>query len=170
MDRRNVASSCLLRVKNMSLSEAMAAVVRALRQNRKMTQDDLTMIGRRGRSRIEGGKANVTIDTLSNVASMLEVDPALLLLLAHSAHSGEPVDVALKRISSKLNALKQDGVIENIAAQPERPIGRPATRDIQKALQRAPLLKEAGMSNAEIAQELGVSKTTVQRYLTKPLS
>jgi DNA-binding NarL/FixJ family response regulator len=101
---------------------------------------------------------------------MLEVDPALLLLLAHSAHSGEPVDVALKRISSKLNALKQDGVIENIAAQPERPIGRPATRDIQKALQRAPLLKEAGMSNAEIAQELGVSKTTVQRYLTKPLS
>jgi len=152
---------------NLSLSEALAAVVRALRQNRRMTQYDLTLIGRRERNRIERGKSNVTMETLPNVASMLEVDAALLLLLAHSAHFGEPVDIALKRISSKLDALKEDGAIEAITAQPARRTGRPATPDVQKALQRAPLLKEAGMSNSEIAQELGVSKSTVQRFLTK---
>lgn len=128
------------------------------------------MIGRRGRNRIERGKTNVTMETLSHVASMLEVDAALLLLLAHSAHSGEPVDIALRRISSKLDTLKQDGAIEAIITQPARRTGRPATPDIQKALVRAPLLKESGMSNSEIARELGVSKSTVQRYLTKPSS
>ncbi|MCI0914163.1 helix-turn-helix domain-containing protein [Pseudomonas putida] len=151
----------------MSLSEALAAVVRALRRSRKMTQDDLTLIGRRERNRIERGKTNVTMETVSNVASMLEVDAALLLLLAHSAHSGEPVDIALKRISSKLDTLKQEGTIDAITTQPARRAGRPAAPDVQKALERAPLLKAAGMSNSEIAQELGVSKSSVQRFFAK---
>lgn len=167
MGRRNVATSCLLRMANMSLSEALAAVVRALRQSRNMTQDDLTMIGRRARNRIERGNTNVTMETLSNVASMLEVDAALLLLLAHSAQSGEPVEAALKRISSKLDSLKQDGAIEAITTLPARRTGRPATPDVQQALERAPLLKAAGMSNSEIAQELGVSKSSVQRFFAK---
>jgi len=116
---------------NMSLSEALAEVVRALRQNRKMTQDDLTLIGRRERD-----KTNVTMEILSKVASTLEVDPALLLLLAHSAQSGE---VALKRISFKLDDLTQDGALDAITTQPARRTGRPATPDVQKALERAPL-------------------------------
>lgn len=120
----------------MSLSETLAAVVRALRQNRKMTQDDLTLIGRSEISRIERGKTNVTMKTLSNVASTLEVDPTFLLLLAHSAQSGE---VALKRISFKLDDLTQGGAIYAITTQPARRTGRPATPDVQKALERAPL-------------------------------
>ncbi|WP_145308027.1 helix-turn-helix domain-containing protein [Pseudomonas sp. SJZ077] len=156
-----------LQVAIMSLSEALAAVVRALRQSSNMTQDDLTLIGRSQRNRVERGKANATMETISKIAEMLHVDSALIILLANSLQSGEPADVALQRISTKLDSLKREGALERIIYEPEPRTGRPVARDAQKALERAPLLKQSGMSNSEIAQQLGVSKSTVQRYLTK---
>lgn len=156
-----------LQVANMSLSEAIAAVVRALRQNSKLTQDDLTLIGRSHRNRVERGKTNATMETISKLATMLNVDSALLILLANSLQQGEPPEATLKRISEKLDSLKQDGALELLTCELEVRVGRSSSRDTQKALERAPLLKQAGLSLSEIARELGVSRSTVHRYLTK---
>lgn len=151
----------------MSLSEAFAAVVRALRHHFKLSQDDLSAVDRSYLSRVERGKANVTMEIYTKIAAMLNVDPALLMLLTQTRQSGEPAEPAVRRLSSQLDALKNAGVIDLIASDPVHRTGRPIARSTQVALERAPLLKQAGMSHQEIAQELGVSKSAVQRYLAK---
>lgn len=151
----------------MSLSEAIAAVVKALRQNSNLTQDDLTLIGRSHRSRVERGKTNATMETIAKLATMLDVDSALLVLLASSLQSGESPEATLKRLSAKLDALKQNGVLDLITFEQKPTAGRSASRDTLKALERAPTLKQAGMSLSEIARELGVSRSSVHRYLAK---
>ena len=55
----------------MSLSEAFAAVVRALRQKSGMSQDDLPLIDRSYLSRVERGKGNVSIEMLLKISNIV---------------------------------------------------------------------------------------------------
>ena len=152
----------------MSLSEAFAAVVRALRQKSGMSQDDLPLIDRSYLSRVERGKGNVSIEMLLKISKMLDAEATVLMLLTTSLLSEEATDVALERISRKLKTLKETGVIELISSDgmPRRH-GRPSSLAASERLKLAPQLKQKGLSNSEIARELDVSKSTVQRYLAK---
>ncbi|NWA45781.1 transcriptional regulator [Pseudomonas reactans] len=152
----------------MSLSEAFAAVVRALRQKSGMSQDDLPLIDRSYLSRVERGKGNVSIEMLMKISKMLDTEPSVLMLLTTSLLSEESTDIALERISGKLEALKVTGVIELIySSGTPRQHGRPYSLAASERLKLAPQLKQKGLSNSEIARELEVSKSTVQRYLAK---
>ena len=152
----------------MSLSQAFAAVVRALRQNSGMSQDDLPLIDRSYLSRVERGKGNVSIEMLIKISKMLDTEPSVLMLLTTSLLSEESIDTALERISGKLEALKETGVIELIySGGTPRQHGRPSSLAASERLKLAPQLKQKGLSNSEIARELDVSKSTVQRYLAK---
>ena len=64
----------------MSLSEAFAAVVRALRQKSGMSQDDLPLIDRSYLSRVERGKGNVSSEMLLKISKMLESTVYLLFV------------------------------------------------------------------------------------------
>ncbi|KWV69162.1 MULTISPECIES: helix-turn-helix domain-containing protein [Pseudomonas] len=152
----------------MSLSEAFAVVIRALRQNSGMSQDDLSLLDRSYLSRVERGKGNVSIEMLLKISKMLDTEPTVLMLLTTSCLSEEATDVALERISRKLEALKETGVIELISSggRPRRH-GRPSNLAASERLKLAPQLKQKGLSNSEIARELDVSKSTVQRFLAK---
>ena len=152
----------------MSLSEAFATVVRALRQTSGMSQDDLPLIDRSYLSRVERGKGNVSIEMLLKISKMLDAEPTVLMLLTTSLLSEESTDVALERISGKLEALKETGVIELISSGGRpRQHGRPSNLAASERLKLAPQLKQKGLSNSEIARELDVSKSTVQRFLAK---
>ena len=152
----------------MSLSEAFAAVVRALRQKSGMSQDDLPLIDRSYLSRVERGKGNVSIEMLLKISKMLDAEPTVLMLLTTSLLSEEATDVALERLSRKLEMLKETGVIELISSGGRpRQHGRPSNLAASERLKLAPQLKQKGLSNSEIARELDVSKSTVQRYLAK---
>ena len=152
----------------MSLTEAFAAVVRALRQKSGMSQDDLSLLDRSYLSRVERGKGNVSIEMLFKISKMLDAEPTVLMLLTTSLLSEESTDVALERISGKLETMKETGVIELIfsGGRPRRH-GRPSNLDASERLKLAPQLKQKGLSHSEIARELDVSKSTVQRYLAK---
>lgn len=152
----------------MSLSEAFAAVVRALRQKSGMSQDDLSLLDRSYLSRVERGKGNVSIEMLLKISKMLDAEPTVLMFLTTSLLSEEAADVALERVSRKLEALKETGVIELISSGGRpRQHGRPSNLAASERLKLAPHLKQKGLSNSEIARELDVSKSTVQRYLAK---
>lgn len=152
----------------MSLSEAFAVVIRALRQKSGMSQDDLSLLDRSYLSRVERGKGNVSIEMLLKISKMLDAEPAVLMLLTTSLLSEEATDVALARISRKLETLKETGVIELISSGGRpRQHGRPSNLAASERLKLAPQLKQKGLSNSEIARELDVSKSTVQRYLAK---
>jgi len=153
----------------MSLSEAFAVVIRALRQKSGMSQDDLSLLDRSYLSRVERGKGNVSIEMLLKISKMLDAEPTVLMLLTTSLLSEEATDVALGRISGKLETLKETGVIELISSGGRpRQHGRPSNLAARERLKLAPQLKQKGLSNSEIARELDVSKSTVQRYLAKP--
>ena len=150
----------------MSLSQAFAAVVRALRQKSGMSQDDLPLIDRSYLSRVERGKGNVSIEMFMKISKMLDTEPTVLMLLTTSLLSEEATDVALERISRKIETLKETGVFEFISSG-GMPLqhGRPSNLAASERLKLAPQLKQNGLSNSEIARELDVSKSTVQRYL-----
>ena len=152
----------------MSLSQAFAAVVRALRQKSGMSQDDLPLIDRSYLSRVERGKGNVSIEMFMKISKMLDTEPTVLMLLTTSLLSKEATDVALERISRKIETLKETGVFELISSG-GMPLqhGRPSSLAASERLKLAPQLKQNGLSNSEIARELDVSKSTVQRYLAK---
>jgi len=152
----------------MSLSEAFAVVIRALRQKSGMSQDDLSLLDRSYLSRVERGKGNVSIEMLLKISKMLDAEPTVLMLLTTSLLSEEAADVALERVSRKLETLKETGVIELISSGGRpRQHARPSNLAASERLKLAPYLKQKGLSNSEIARELDVSKSTVQRYLAK---
>ena len=152
----------------MSLSEAFAVVIRALRQKSGMSQDDLSLLDRSYLSRVERGKGNVSIEMLLRISKMLDAEPTVLMLLTTSLLSEQATDVALERISRKQETLKETGVIELISSGGRpRQHGRPSNLAASERLKLAPQLKQKGLSNSEIARELDVSKSTVQRYLAK---
>lgn len=152
----------------MSLSEAFAVVIRALRQKSGMSQDDLSLLDRSYLSRVERGKGNVSIEMLLKISKMLDAEPTVLMLLTTALLSDEATDVAWERMSRKLETLKETGVIELISSGGRpRQHGRPSNLAASERLKLAPQLKQKGLSNAQIARELDVSKSTVQRYLAK---
>lgn len=166
---RDVALSCLLRgVDSMEAADALAVVVRGIRRNRKLSQEDLNSIDRSYLSRIERGEVNVTLDILIRLASILELDPAALVLMTSSVQNDETFSTGLKRASKQLSKIRKSGIaleIESLALAGKLPPGRPARADAAEKAAEASRLKKTGMSVAEIAEKLGLSAATIRRYI-----
>ncbi|MGT3070685.1 helix-turn-helix domain-containing protein [Pseudomonas putida] len=147
--------------------EAFANVVRALRHESKRSQDELAAIDQSHLSRVERGKVNVSLQMIFKIANMLEIEPAVLVLLTACLQGGESVETALKRAEDKVKELRNIGVIDLLSTSTaSRPPGRPGHPDTRARTELALRLKSQGMSLAEMAKELKVSKTTVHRYLS----
>jgi transcriptional regulator with XRE-family HTH domain len=152
----------------MEAAEALAVVVRALRRRKGFTQENLITIDRSYWGRIERGEVNVTIDVLIRLAALLEVEPASLILMATCLQSDEPLREGLKRLNKQLNRISKDRVdqeMESLAQAGKLPPGRPVRSDAAQKAAEANRLNSEGVPVAEIAEALGLSKTTVRRYL-----
>ncbi|WP_330207366.1 transcriptional regulator [Pseudomonas sp. AM14(2022)] len=152
----------------MEAAEALAVVVRALRRRKGFTQENLITIDRSYWGRIERGEVNITIDVLIRLAAIMEVEPASLILMATSLQSNEPFAEGLKRISKQLSKIKKESVdqeMESMARAGKLPPGRPVRSDAAQKAAEANRLSGAGVSVSKIAESLGLSKTTVRRYL-----
>lgn len=152
----------------MEAAQALAVVVRALRRRKGLTQENLITIDRSYWGQIERGEVNITIDVLIRLAALLEVEPASLILMATSLQSNEPFGEGLKRISKQLNRIKKESVdqeMESLARAGKLPPGRPVRSDAAQKAAEANRLNSAGVPVAEISEALGLSKTTVRRYL-----
>lgn len=147
--------------------EAFATVVRTLRQESNRSQDELAAIDLSHLSRTERGKVNISLQMIFKIAAMLEIEPAVLVLLTSSLQGGESVEAALERAEEELKELRKTGVIDLLShSTASRPPGRPGHPDTRARTELALQLKNLGMSLADIAKELKVSKTTVHRYLS----
>lgn len=166
---RDVALSCLLSgVQPMDAADALAVVVRGLRRHRKLSQEDLSSIDRSYLSRIERGEVNVTLDILIRLASILELDPAALVLMISSVQNDEAFSAGLKRASKQLGKIRKSGIaleIESLAVAGKLPPGRPARADAVEKAAEASRLKKAGIPVTEIAERLGLSVATIRRYI-----
>lgn len=76
----------------MNLRQSLAAAIRTVRKNKGLTQEDFGVVSSRTYlSSLERGIKSPTIDKLEEIAGVLGVHPATILLIAHTIQA-RPVD------------------------------------------------------------------------------
>lgn len=151
----------------MPLKESLAAVVRLVRRSRGLTKDDLQgVLDQKHMYNIENARSSVTLDTLEELASALEIDALTLLTVAASLHRGQSHQQLLKRLGEQGSELDALGIMEKWPKefQDGRLVPMQAGRRTPlPKIQAIKACRERGMSQKETAQELGISTATVSR-------
>lgn len=144
------------------LRQAIAAALTHVRQQQQVLLTDLEEgVTAAHLSRVERSERGVTVEKLDEIARQLGVHPLTLLALAYGADEVvRPTDL-LKQVSKEVATL--GGSIGPLAIRPEnRTHSRVAAANERRVeVQR---LKGQGLTKAEVARELGVSKQTVARH------
>ena len=87
----------------MNLRQSLATAIRTVRKNKGLTQEDFGVVSSRTYlSSLERGLKSPTVDKLEEIAGVLDVHPASILLLAYAIQA-RPID--------------RKGLIDEIAAE-----------------------------------------------------
>ena len=149
----------------MALRTAFAAALRFLRGRRGLSQSDLGCLRDQSHiSRLEAGQRSVTLQFSDDLSKALAVDPMTLLAVAYAAERGTTPREVLGRLEADLGQLNllDDLIPLDVAAQ-----AHPVVSEAETLRSRSLDLKAEGLSQAEIARQLGVSGATVSRHLRK---
>ncbi|MFL1526238.1 helix-turn-helix domain-containing protein [Pseudomonas sp. O230] len=103
----------------MSLKIAFAAVLKAMRANRGLTQRNLAEVSSRTYvSKLERGYSSPTLEMLTTLSVPLNVNPLTLIAITLSAESGESVTTLLRRAQEEIADLAQAGVLNALQIPP----------------------------------------------------
>lgn len=87
----------------MNLRQSLATAIRTVRKNKGLTQEDFGVVSSRTYlSSLERGLKSPTVDKLEQIAGVLDVHPATLLLMAYAIN---------------LRPLDREGLIDEIASE-----------------------------------------------------
>jgi transcriptional regulator with XRE-family HTH domain len=152
----------------MSLRNEVAAAIRVIRRLRGLGYEELAEASAQANiSLLEQGKTNITLDKLTKLAAALDFDPitlvAICIALQKSVTPREVLDDAIRELAlfdaaGGLVMIREQFEGANLS---KRSRGKPANTQNAAAVLK---LKAQGMSQAEITRELGLAKSTVQRY------
>lgn len=154
----------------MQLNKALAVVIRGVRKSRGLSQEDFSTVDRSYLVRIEAGRANVTLEMLQRIATLVGVELEILVLLTSAVQAHEPLASVVQQLGQKIERLASSNIYQHIdeaARAPTNIPGRPKKAGEAQRIADAVKLRETGLSLAEIAQTLNLSKTTIHRYLSK---
>lgn len=144
------------------LRQAIAAALTHVRQQQQILLTDLEEgVTAAHLSRVERSERGVTVEKLDAIARQLGVHPLTLLALAYGADEVVRPTELLKQVSKEVATL--GGSIAPLEIKPEsRTHSRvAAANERREEVQR---LRGQGLTKAEVARELGVSKQTVARH------
>ncbi|XAG02417.1 helix-turn-helix domain-containing protein [Pseudomonas sp. REB1044] len=148
----------------MSIPKGFASALRLVRVSRQLNQKDLgDQVASSHVSQLEAGKTSPTLKLSVELAGALGVEPVALLAVALAADRGVTPNQLLAQAAADLEKLDLLDAIP--PAEPgaiDAP--HPTTARAVKANAQVQRLKAQGLSRLEVAQALGLSKTTVQRY------
>ncbi|GLH52748.1 hypothetical protein RS3R6_09290 [Pseudomonas atacamensis] len=147
------------------LKPALAAVVRTIREKLGFTQENLANAASRTYlSKIENAVSSPTVEKFAELAEALGLSPTALMALVVSTRDNTSVAAILTKAHDELDNLGAKVSAEDIRQHlsgvevAKRPASRPA--DIAK-LQKVLACKEAGLTKAETARRLGLTRSTV---------
>lgn len=146
----------------MSVRIAFAAALKLLRTTRGLTQHELSEnLTQSHVSQIENEKTSPSLEAIIELARVLEISPVALMALVCGAQDELSAADVLKIAEKDLQemALLQASIPLEIEQTPH-----PRVTAAAKMREAVQALKEKGFSQAEIARELGMAKTTVQRH------
>lgn len=90
----------------MDIDEAFGAVLRELREHRGLTQDAFGVAASRQYiGRLEKGEHSPTLDRIEQIAQVLEIDAAVLILWAYDRATDKPLGATGKKAGVTLSKL-----------------------------------------------------------------
>lgn len=122
---------------------------------------------RRTISSLEQAQVNISVGKLDDLASALNFDFVALIALCVALREGAEPQKILQRASDTLIAFSTQDQMAQLRAQLSdgkivpRKAGKPTNGANFASVTK---LRERGLSQAEISRELGLSKSTVNRY------
>lgn len=152
----------------MSLKTEIAATLRAVRQQKQVSYENLaggsmrTTIGY-----LERAEAGVTLDKLADIAHALDFNLVALIALCVARQKSLQAETVLEEATLELQRFLAAGGAELIQSQFEdgKLIQRVAGKPLKSQNRDAVLaLKAQGKTPAEVVKNLGLSRTTVNRY------
>ncbi|WP_433899295.1 helix-turn-helix domain-containing protein [Pseudomonas sp. PSE1(2024)] len=130
-----------------------------------MTQEGMAQAtSRTYLTKIESAQSTPSLDKFIELAAVLELSPVALMALVVATRDDEPASHLFAKASEELKALQErvspDEIAVHIAGSEvlKRPPARPA--DLNK-LQKVQECKKTGLTQAETARQLGISRSTV---------
>ena len=151
----------------MSLRIAYAAALRFLRKRSNVSQQQLAQAANPSYiSRLESGTRSVTLDVSQEVAKALGVDPLTLLVLMHASERNQTPQEVLDHLQNDLNA---NGLLSDMIPSLSKKVEHPVVAAAGKLREQIKKLIAEGLSQAEIARQLGVSRQTVSNHVKKIL-
>jgi transcriptional regulator with XRE-family HTH domain len=152
----------------MSLKKEVAGAIRAIRTTRGLDYGDLAEVSVKANiGKLEQGNSSITLDKLIELSEALQFDSVALLAICMAVHKDEPYTLTLSRARDQLDAFQAEGGVELLRSQLigkellQRPRGKPRNMKNAEAVRE---LQAAGLSQAEVAEKLGLAKSTVHRY------
>lgn len=122
---------------------------------------------RRTISSLEQAQVNISVGKLDDLASALNFDFVALIALCVALREGAEPQKILQRASDTLIAFSTQDQMAQLRAQLSdgKIVPRKAAKPTNGAnFASVTKLRERGLSQAEISRELGLSKSTVNRY------
>ncbi|MFJ2385854.1 helix-turn-helix domain-containing protein [Pseudomonas koreensis] len=99
----------------MSLKNAFAAVLKAMRAGKGLTQRNLAEVSSRTYvSKLERGQSSPTLEMITALSGPLNMNPLTLVAITLSAESGQPVNALLRQTQEELACLTRDGIMKNL--------------------------------------------------------
>lgn len=154
--------------RKMSLRREFAVTLRALRKARGISQDEFSeAMGRHYASWLENGKSSVTLDKLDAIASVLKVEPLVMMAMCESVRKGKSVQETMKHLLGETALLSQNGFLEAFQKEVEQVQAASglSNESRQEQIQmKIEALLQTGLDQKDIAKSLGLSPATVSRY------
>lgn len=146
----------------MSVRTAFAATLKLLRAKRDLTQQALSQkVDQSHVSRIENEKTSPSLEAIIELADALEISPVALMAIVCGAQDDMSAGEILKNAERDLKSLK---LLKGSIPMKMEPSPHPRVTAATQAREAVRVLKEQGLSRAEVAMKLGMAKTTVQRH------
>jgi len=146
----------------MSVRTAFAATLKLLRAKRDLTQQALSQkVDQSHVSRIENEKTSPSLEAIIELADALEISPVALMAIVCGVQDDMSAGEILKNAERDLKSLK---LLKGSIPMKMEPSPHPRVTAATQAREAVRVLKEQGLSRAEVAMKLGMAKTTVQRH------
>jgi|GEM_PF-1282236 len=146
----------------MSLKIAFAAALQYIRTHRQLSQRAIAQqMDQSYVSRLESGTRSVTLEVSQELAEALKLEPLSLLTVVYAASTGKSPQQILDQVREDLAAAQL--LDAQIPATPE-PIVHPVVADAAALKIQVHALLAEGLTQAEAAKRLGISRQTVNKY------
>lgn len=148
----------------MSIQDGFAAALRWIRVTKGLTQKDVsTTVAASHVSQLEAGKTSPTVKASAELALALGLSPCALLAAASASNSATTPRLVLAQAIEDLERL---GLIDTVppasAHGTESP--HPTSARASATHSQVQALKAQGLTQVEVARDLGIPRSTVQRH------